>query len=324
MTTPSFTVIVPSYNGGAYLKACVQSIQAQTFPHWALAVLDDGSTDGSLAWLQSLDEPRLMVFPAPEHLGIVRNWQRALTLPKAEWMTIVGQDDLLDPNYLAVMQRLTQECPDAGLYHAHFRFIDAPGKTIRACRPLPARETAAEYLTALFSGTRDTYGTGYLMRSARYEAAGGIPVWEKLLFADDALWITLMEGADKATAPEACFSCRPASAQCERRHGLVFVAGGAALLRAVSRGYRRPRSGVCRSVPPPCPRVFRGLGPLALDFGADTGDPAQSTCGAGSAERNCGDDAPGSPRWSACRRIGMRRWAGSAACKRGQVSTVTR
>lgn len=208
MTTPQFTVIVPSYNGGAYLKACVQSIQAQTFPHWALAVLDDGSTDGSLAWLQSLGEPRLTVFPAQEHLGIVRNWQRALTLPKAEWMTIVGQDDLLDPNYLAVMQRLTQECPDAGLYHAHFRFIDGPGKTIRACRPLPARETAAEYLTALFSGTRDTYGTGYLMRSARYEAAGGIPGWEKLLFADDALWITLMEGAYKATAPEACFSCR--------------------------------------------------------------------------------------------------------------------
>jgi hypothetical protein len=118
----------------------------------------------------------------------------------------------LDPEYLAVMDALTNAHPDAGLYHAHFRFMDAHGKVIRPCRPLPARETAAEYLTALFTGRRDTYGTGYLMRSARYDAVGGIPPWEKLLFADDALWMALMEGSYKATAPQQCFSCRLHSA----------------------------------------------------------------------------------------------------------------
>ena len=209
-----FTLIIPSYNGGDYLKECVASIQAQTCPDFTLAVLDDGSTDGSLEWLHGLDEPRLTLHSAPEHLGIVRNWGRALEIPKAEFMTIIGQDDLLGPDYLAVMDALTRKHPDAGLYHAHFRFIDARGKVIRPCRPLPAREKAAEYLTALFTGSRDTYGTGYLMRSARYEAVGGIPAFEKLLFADDALWMALMDGSYKATASEACFSCRlhPASA----------------------------------------------------------------------------------------------------------------
>ena len=214
MADAKFTLIVPSYNGGGYLKECVGSIQAQTYPNWTLAVLDDGSTDGSLEWLRGLDEPRLTLYPAPEHLGIVKNWARALEIPKAEFMTIIGQDDRLAPEYLAVMDALTQEHPDAGLYHAHFQFINAKGRTIRPCRPLPARETAAEYLTALFTGQRDTYGTGYLMRSARYRAVGGIPPFEKLLFADDALWMALMEGSYKATAPNECFSCRlhPASA----------------------------------------------------------------------------------------------------------------
>jgi len=214
VTDAKFTLIIPSYNGGDYLKECIASVRAQTYRGFALAVLDDGSTDGSLEWLRALGEPRLMLHPAPAHLGIVENWGRALRLPKAEFMTIIGQDDRLDPDYLAVMDALTRRQPDAGLYHAHFRFMDSGGKVIRPCRPLPARETAAQYLTALFTGTRDTYGTGYLMRSARYESVGGIPPFEKLLFADDALWMALIQGAYKATATEQCFSCRlhPASA----------------------------------------------------------------------------------------------------------------
>lgn len=208
MANAKFTLVVPSYNGGAYLKECLAALRAQDYPHFEIAVLDDGSTDGSLEWLRGLDEPRLIIYPAPEHLGIVKNWARAKDIPKAEWMTIVGQDDLLHPSYLAVMDSLTRKHPEAGLYHAHFRFIDARGKTIRRCRPLPQRETAAEYLTALWSGQRDTYGTGYLMRSERYDALGGIPEFDTLLFADDALWMTLMVGGGKITAAAQCFSCR--------------------------------------------------------------------------------------------------------------------
>ena len=208
MTDAKFTLIVPAYNGGEYLKECVASILTQTETRFTIAVLDDGSTDGSLEWLEALPDPRLTVYPAPEHLGIVQNWARALVIPKAEFMTIIGQDDRLDPNYLAVMDSLTQAHPDAGLYHAYFQFINSQGQVIRSCRPLPERETAAEYLRELFTGRRDTYGTGYLMRSARYEAVGGIPPFENLLHADDGLWMMLMAGSYKATAPEKCFCCR--------------------------------------------------------------------------------------------------------------------
>jgi hypothetical protein len=208
VTDAKFTLIVPSYNGGGYLKQCLASLRAQTEKRFEIAILDDGSTDGSLEWLRGLNEPCLTIYPAPKHLGIVKNWQRALEIPKAEFMTIIGQDDLLDPNYLAVMDTLIQTHPDAGLYHAHFRFINAQGNTTRRCRPLPERESAAGYLQALFTGQRDTYGTGYLMRSEHYESVGGIPEFEKLLFADDALWMALMLRGGKASASEECFSCR--------------------------------------------------------------------------------------------------------------------
>jgi glycosyltransferase involved in cell wall biosynthesis len=171
-------------------------------------VLEDGSTDGSLEWLRSLNESRLKIYPVPHNLGIVDNWARALTIPKGEYMTILGQDDLLDSNYLEIMDALIRKYPDAGLYHAHFRFIDRGGNLIRSCGPLPERETAAGYISALFGRVRDTYGSGYLMSSARYHEVGGIPPHDKLLFADDALWISLMHGSYKVAASEECFSCR--------------------------------------------------------------------------------------------------------------------
>lgn len=207
MNAPLFTIFLPSYNGGAYLKQAVASVVAQTFADWELIVLDDGSTDESLEWLRLLNEPRLRVLESA-HVGIVENWRRSLQIEKAPWMTFLGQDDILDAHYLETIAELIETHPDADIFHTHFRFIDEAGKLMRTCRAMPQHETASEYIAALFSDTRDTYGTGYILRSAKYDAVGGIAPWERLLFADDALWISMMHGSRKITSPQFCFACR--------------------------------------------------------------------------------------------------------------------
>ena len=203
-----FSFVLPSYNGGAYFKECVRGIQAQTRDDWQLEVLDDCSSDDSLGWLARLNDSRISVYPSSERLGIERNWARALEIPLNPWMTIIAQDDSLDPNYLEVMSDLIARHPDATLYQAHFRLIDKKGRVLRSCAPMPARETGAEFLAARLQEKRDSFGTGYMMRSAAYDALGGIAGFPKLLFADDALWISLMQNGWKATAPQECFSYR--------------------------------------------------------------------------------------------------------------------
>jgi hypothetical protein len=86
--------------------------------------------------------------------------------------------------------------------------IDSEGKTIRGCKPVPNRETAAEYLAARFTFQRDIFGTGYVMRSADYDRVGGIPEFEKLFFADDALWLSLLLGSYKASDSSEHFAVR--------------------------------------------------------------------------------------------------------------------
>lgn len=205
---PKFTIIIPSYKGGEYLKQCVQSVLAQTYRDFELVVLDNCSEDGSAEWLAGLGDSRIKVYTSATVLPIEANWARVLEIPKNEFITLLGHDDLLHPNYLEVMNALILAHPDAGLYQAHFHLIDGDGQIMHQCSPQPARETAAEYLTARLTRQRESFGTGYMMRSERYHTVGGIPGFEKLMFADDALWIKLMHNSWKATSPEVCFSYR--------------------------------------------------------------------------------------------------------------------
>src|SRR6266571_339364 len=87
--------LLPLNNGGGYLRECVTSVLAQTAGDLELVALDDASTDGGVEWLQSLGDRRARVSRAPRHLGIEANWSRILEVEKNEFLTIIGQDDVL-------------------------------------------------------------------------------------------------------------------------------------------------------------------------------------------------------------------------------------
>lgn len=203
-----FSIFLPVRNGWPYVQDCVESILAQTFPHFELHVLDNQSTDNTMPWLKSLTDDRIRLHSSESSLSITDSWARVKSVPKREFMTLIGHDDTLDPGYLAAIKSLINRHPHANLYQTGARFINSEGKTIRACRRAPQLETAAEYLFARLSFERDIFGTGYVMRSADYDRLGGIPGFERLFFADDALWLSLLRGSYKATDPGEHFSVR--------------------------------------------------------------------------------------------------------------------
>src|SRR5262245_23944987 len=66
---PTVTVIIPTYNRAHYLGMAIQSVFAQTFDDFELIVVDDGSTDDTLALLRSIQDQRLCVLQQA-HRGI--------------------------------------------------------------------------------------------------------------------------------------------------------------------------------------------------------------------------------------------------------------
>jgi len=203
-----YSIILPVRNGGEYVKECIKSILCQSLDNFNLLVLDNASTDGTVEWIRSLNDKRIKIYLSEKSLTIEENWARIITIPKNEFITLIGHDDALDKNYLSVMDALIIKHPKASLFQAHYRYIDSSGNFIRRCKIMDEVQYAHEFIAHQFLRSIDSTGTGYMMRSEDYDNTGGMPNYPKLIFADYALWITLMQKSYKATAPEECFSYR--------------------------------------------------------------------------------------------------------------------
>lgn len=203
-----YSIIVPTYNSERWIQSSVNSILAQTFPDFNIIILDSGSTDGTLAWIRSLNDARIRVFTTNERLGITENWQRIVTIPRNEFMTIMGHDDVLYPDYLSAIDNLIKQFPDAGLYQTHFNFIDGKGKLIRACTPIERIIKPDQLIESVLQNKIEIVATGFMMRSRDYDAMGGISPYPNLLYADTELWIKLISHSYLAVAPEVCFDFR--------------------------------------------------------------------------------------------------------------------
>lgn len=229
------SVVLPVHNGGHHLRVCLESIARQDAApgSFELVVLDNASTDGSLEALHVLPDsvPR-RVYPSDRFLTIEENWARIRDLTDLRpLMTMVGHDDAFDPEFIRTTVAAMQAEPQTQLLFTHFRLIDSQGELIRSCRPMRPFESPADFLASRFSGIRDSFGTGYVFRSDDYRRVGGIPLYAKLLWADDALWMSLARGSHTRILPNECFSYRLhlSSTQHVRDSGLILRAFNAYL-----------------------------------------------------------------------------------------------
>lgn len=219
----SFSIILPVRNGGHYVKECIASLLGQSFENFNVIVLDNCSTDDTVAWIRSLNDNRLNVHESGNALSIEQNWARIKNVPKNEFMTMIGYDDLLHSNYLQEMDALIRKHPTATLYQGHFDYIDAKGRFIRDCLRMDEIQLAHEFLASQMTRKIDSTGTGYMMRSLDFDAVGGMPVqYPNLIFSDYELWIKLMMKGYKATSPKKCFSYRIHKSVSRTTNGMAY------------------------------------------------------------------------------------------------------
>ena len=98
-----FSIIVPVYNVAPYLRACLDSVVAQTFADWECICVDDGSTDGSGAILDEYakrDARFRVIHQANAGVSAARN--AGIDLATGEWVTFLDADDMYAPRWLEV------------------------------------------------------------------------------------------------------------------------------------------------------------------------------------------------------------------------------
>ncbi len=125
MSSPLVTLIVPIYNAAPYLKRCLDSIQAQTYPELEILLVNDGSSDGSPELCRSYtrSDSRFHLIDKP-NTGVSDSRNHALDRAQGKYLQFLDSDDWLPPDATQQLIR-SAETTGADLTLGHFYRVAA-------------------------------------------------------------------------------------------------------------------------------------------------------------------------------------------------------
>lgn len=162
VNSPIVTIGVASYNNASFVTETLDSIAAQTYPALALIILDDGSTDDSVAvieqWVRNHAERFLggISFLKQQNKGVTAVFNHILEICATPYISLIGSDDVMMPNRISVQVAQLEAEPEAMLAHSNYAEIDANGNLLLdAAYPTKWPPTDLDYVDALINGYHD-------------------------------------------------------------------------------------------------------------------------------------------------------------------------
>lgn len=126
-----YEIFVPFWGDPDQLFETVESVRAQTDPDWRLTIIDDCYPDETVAarFRDETDE-RIIYSRNERNLGITENFRESVRRATTPFITILGCDDLLHPNYVEVVRRALAQAPDVDIVEVGVDVIDETGKKV--------------------------------------------------------------------------------------------------------------------------------------------------------------------------------------------------
>jgi GT2 family glycosyltransferase len=137
--TPLVSILVPCFNGAAWLREALDSILAQTYPHIEVLLLDDCSSDDTPRIAAEYAD-RVRVIRQPRNLGIYDNVNVGIDLARGELIATYHADDIYLPGIVQAQVDCLRAHPEVGAVFCADIFVDAQGREYgRMVLPPPVR-----------------------------------------------------------------------------------------------------------------------------------------------------------------------------------------
>lgn len=136
-TKPLISICIPTYSRLPYLQQAVASALQQDYPQIEICIAQDIKPDGADAaiqnWCTALAqrEEKVRYILNERNLGLAGNWNQLVSMAGGDYLIIIGDDDLLLPNYVSAMVELI-ESANADVVFCNQQFIDAEGNFLEA------------------------------------------------------------------------------------------------------------------------------------------------------------------------------------------------
>src|SRR6478672_2666674 len=127
------SVIMPVYNGAAFVSRAIDSVLRQTVRDLELIVVDDGSTDDTREVVTAITDSRLRyIHQQNRGPSVARN--NGIRAASAEWIAFLDSDDYWLPTKLEAQLARAREVPDAGVIYCGAKYLDPSGNFIADLR----------------------------------------------------------------------------------------------------------------------------------------------------------------------------------------------
>jgi len=186
---PLVSVVMNGFNTARYLREAIDSVRAQTYPHWEIEYYDNQSEDDSEAIVASYGDARIRMRRAPRRLPLAEGRNEAIRGARGTWIAFLDCDDVWLPTKLE--RQVARIAGGVGLVYARTMSFSARGDEGEttwqyAGRPLPEGDVVE---ALLLEGNLVPIVSAMVSREA-YDAVGGIPA--HLTFAEDyALFVAV-------------------------------------------------------------------------------------------------------------------------------------
>ncbi|SEL91245.1 glycosyltransferase family 2 protein [Parapedobacter koreensis] len=191
---PKFSVCIPAYKS-RFLEECIGSILAQSVTDFELIILNDCSPEPVAQIAATFTDSRIRYNENEHNVGAVRltdNWNKCLALAEGEYIVMMGDDDRMEPDYLAEFSALIAAYPELDVYHCRSLVIDDEGRPRQLTPSCPAYERVCDNIWHRLSQWRSQYISDFMYRTEALRQQGGF-------YALPLAW-----GSDDITAYIAC------------------------------------------------------------------------------------------------------------------------
>lgn len=170
-----YSVCIPAYKS-RYLKDCIQSILQQSLDNFELIVLNDCSPEPIEEIVSEFQDSRINYYKNDINVGalnLVDNWNKCLSLAVGEFVVIMGDDDLLDRDFLKEFSHIISEYPDLDVYHCRSKIINDEGETLMLTPSCPSYESVYDSIWHRLQQFRSNYISDYMYRTSTLRERGG-------------------------------------------------------------------------------------------------------------------------------------------------------
>lgn len=123
------SIILPLYKSEEFIAETVRTVLAQTYPHFELIVIDDGSPDNSAEVVRGFGDERIRIFERANS-GACRSRNFGIAQARGDFIAFIDHDDHWDPRKLEKHVEHLERSPEVGLSYGPSQFMDKDGNAL--------------------------------------------------------------------------------------------------------------------------------------------------------------------------------------------------